>query len=153
VNASRSRPNHATMLIICGALCMGPIFFAVITLFIALQRGLLFTVKELTVIAIIIAPIMSRSGISQIKKKLTDAEKKDGDLLQLHAGNIFQSSTIIRFALIEGAVFMLLLVSFIESNFLPWIIGVLLVALMVTQIPFRVRYDEAIDSISRKLRG
>ncbi|MEQ1907153.1 MAG: hypothetical protein ABL888_23410, partial [Pirellulaceae bacterium] len=130
----------------------------------ALQQGLLFTVKELTVIAIIgaavvvplsfiIAPIISRSNISQIKKKLTDAEKKDGDLIQLHAGNIFQSSTIVRFALIEGAVFLLLLVSFIESNFLPWIIGVLLVALMVTQIPFRVRYDEAIDSISRKLRG
>ncbi|MEQ1905568.1 MAG: hypothetical protein ABL888_15370, partial [Pirellulaceae bacterium] len=62
----------------------------------ALQQGLLFTVKELTVIAIIgaavvvplsfiIAPIISRSNISQIKKKLTDAEKKDGDLIQLNA--------------------------------------------------------------------
>ncbi|MEQ1906991.1 MAG: hypothetical protein ABL888_22595, partial [Pirellulaceae bacterium] len=58
MNTSRSRPNHATMLIICGALCMGPIFFAVITLFMALQQGLLFTVKELTVIAIIGAAVV-----------------------------------------------------------------------------------------------
>ncbi len=152
------------MLVISAALCMGPIFFAVITLFMTLQKGLVFNVKELTVIAIvgaavvvpisfIIGPIISRSNISQIKKKLTDIEKKDEDLIRLHAGNIYQSSTIVRFALIEGAVFLLLLVSFIESNFLPWIVGVLLVALMVTQIPFRVRYDEALDSISRKLRS
>ena len=143
---------------------MGPIFFAVISLFMALQKGLFFNVKELTVIALvgaclivplsfIIAPLVSRSSIAQIKKKLTVDEKKDDGLIRLHAGSIYQSTTIIRFAMIEAAVFLLLLVSFVESNFLPWIVGVLLVALMITQIPLRIRYDEALDSLTRKLRS
>lgn len=163
MNVNLNHPSPFSLLLIAGALCLGALVFAVVALFLIFKDDWRFELTSLSVIvavgAISILPasfivpmFVSRSTARTLGRNMTPEQKKDATLVARSAANVYQSATIIRFALIEGAVFFLIVVSIIEKNFLPWCIAIALVALMVSQIPFRMRYDEAIDSISQHIR-
>lgn len=163
MKSNDNTPHHFSLLLIAGALCFGLFAFALIVLFLITKGDWIFELTPLTIIASIgaisilpasfIVPIfVSRNTAKMLGQALTPEQKKDTAVVARSAMRVLQSSTIIRFALIEGAAIFLLVVSLIEKNFLPWCVAVALIALMISQLPFKGRFDEAIAAISERIR-
>ena len=174
----RFKPQLLTMMIICGALIMGATTFAILISTITdwtevgdpsspsmlALMGLIF--GGMMVMLSFIVPIVSRrANIRQLTDRYASPDlyekskpslgEDDGLIHKLLA--TFQTSMIIRFAMIEGAVFLNLMLFMVERNPINLIVGGVGLLIMLAMLPLPGRVwnwvESTIEGMENHARG
>ena len=150
-----------TMQIICGALLMGVICFAVIALFMRLGRGLAGPSAAKVVVAylaagmatvsvaarLFIPPQIVRSGIQELLKT-----RRVDDVTRFDLYPIYQTQMIVACALLEGAAIFNLIGFLVEGQIWTLAIVTALLAVMASAFPTLERVDSWADEQLRQLQ-
>ncbi len=148
-------PSKQTALVICSALCMGPTFFAILVLVLNGGKMVFDPTQVLSLVgvgmasvSVVVSFIAWQVVTASAARQIASQVASNASGLQNSAQSKLQSAIIIRYALIEGGVFFLLLASMVEKNLFPWCVGVLLIGLMIALLPFPSRYEAMLEKIT-----
>ena len=153
-------PICKTILVIFAALVFGPLFFAIIVLFIRFSDEQPAIVNSLDIIAIIglgmaflcalfsfIVPrIVLKQNVLKTARTFFGDEIKGAEAAKGLA-ETFQSSTIIRLALLEGAIFANLMFFMIQGSIFNLVAAAVLLMIMLLAIPLPARTMSKVESM------
>ncbi|MDB5338311.1 MAG: hypothetical protein JWN70_3930 [Planctomycetaceae bacterium] len=150
-----------TMQIICGALMMGVISFAVVAVIVRSGKAANGQAEASVIVAyiaagfaalciavrVVVPPQTVKAGISQLVKV-----RRPDELTRLDLYQIYQSQMIVACAVLEGAGFFNLIAFIIAGQIWTLAIVVALVALMASVFPTLERVDNWADEQLRQLQ-
>ncbi|MEZ6094267.1 MAG: hypothetical protein R3C03_08500 [Pirellulaceae bacterium] len=140
-----SEGNRKTVLmIITIAMCLGATLFALVVMGLMIGNGNVAVnlTEVITIVSIAFAVMNSVLAFvipSILQKSLLKSNEPEG---------VLQTTTIIKFALLEGAAMFCLVAALVENNLLPWIVGVALIGLMASQVVSPSRYDQQLAKLT-----
>lgn len=143
------------LLIIAGALILGCAIFLAIAMFIVLsgQTPTNWEVTEpLTLVSLavlipsiitsfIVPQLVYRGSLQNAKSLATDSTEE----LQQHAFQAIQTSTILKLAIIEGAIFLCLVAFLLTASWIPLILAGIGIAVMIARIPWPQKVQAEIE--------
>ena len=153
-------PICRVMMVIFAALVLGPLFFALIALFIRFTGPEPAIVDSLDIIVIfgiglaflcvmasfIVPRIALKQNASQTAKKFFGDEIESPEAAQGLAQGVL-SSTIIRLALLEGAIFANLMFFLIQGSIYSLIAAIVLLMIMLLAVPLPSRVISRVESM------
>jgi len=160
------RPISNVMLVIFVALVLGPLFFAVITLFLRFSNdtepaivggmGLLPIIGWgvavfNTLLSFVVPAIVLKSHVSKTAQKFSGVEIEGVEAAKDLAQG-FQTSTIIKLALLEGAIFVNLMFLLIQGKFFNLIAAAMLFMVMLLAVPLQSRVINKVESMLEKAK-
>lgn len=135
--------SHRIAMIIHGALIVGALGMAGITLAITLPNGVNLQLPFLTMMTLSFAPIalvVSLIAPSFVLKSARANHNQD------RLGTV-QSAFLIRAALIEGPTFMFLVTFIVEKSLIGWFAAIFLIGCLIILFPFRSRFESWYEAI------
>ena len=158
------QPAILGMQIISGALLFGALMACAALFLINSNRQFNSTLGILTglgilmaavnfVAALIIPSLMRKSSLNELRKLLTgDQKETEQGTLEAAAASVARFQ-IVRFALIEGAIFINLLFWFVEGSLYGWVAIAVGFVLMIAFFPYPNRAANSIDELLADAKG
>ena len=142
-----SKPG-LTIKIICGALLAGVCMFGLILLLIVDFNSLNIELDMLVLLAASSGAVMFSTSFVAFKVLSTQTAAKNESMMAHF--QILQTAWIVRFAIIEGAIFVNLIVTIAENSLITMFVALVGVLLMVIGFPRSVKVEEL---LADRLRG
>jgi hypothetical protein len=140
--------NLRTLKIICGALMGGVVMFALVLCTIIDIPNLNMDLPLLVVMAAAFGMVMYMMSFVMFKVLSGSTEAKSNDV-QSHFG-ILQTAWIVRYALIEGACFLNLIVTMMHNSLISLFVAMLGLLVMLIAFPRTVVVEELLED---RMRG